>query len=125
MFKNVFLNKLILVSLTFVFVGFFGEVTRAEELSFFGGAVRANLTWMTPPLVSKVARLKIELFDDSKHIYDIDPSLISVGLFMAGMATDFQDVVALNDAHNMGFETLGLLRLAIESFCYLILRSLL
>lgn len=87
------------------FLGFFSSAysspAQSTVLNFFDGNVTAKVTWMSQPSTSKAAQLKIELSDSTNGPYDIDPSLLSVGLFMPempDMGVEEQNVVSLNDA---------------------------
>jgi hypothetical protein len=71
-------------------------------LKYFGGAITAQLTWLLEPTtVKNEARLRIDLIDSHNKPHDIDPTLISAGLFMPSMpdmGVTEQDVVATVDA---------------------------
>lgn len=78
-----------------------GSTWPTSVLNFFDGAITAKTTWLSQPSTSKNASLKVELFDSSNHPYDIDPSLVSVGLFMPAMpdmGVEQQNIVSMNDA---------------------------
>lgn len=71
------------------------------QLSFFGGALVAKMTWLTPPSSTKTTQLKIEVLDAQKQPLDLDPSLVGVGLFMdemPEMGVEQQNVVSMSDA---------------------------
>lgn len=73
----------------------------ATVLNFFDGKIIAKVSWMSQPTTAKVTQLKVELLDSANHPYDIDSSLVSVGLFMPAMpdmGVEEQNVVFLNDA---------------------------
>ncbi len=94
--------------LTLALISFFGLIQgtaysaqTTQVIPFFGGKVVASVSWMSQPSTSKATQLKVELTDSVGHPYDIDPSLVSVGLFMPempDMGVEEQNVVSLNDA---------------------------
>lgn len=72
-----------------------------EKLRFFGGEILAKLTWIAQPSSTRVASLKIEIQDSHQQAYDVDPTVVGLGLFMdemPEMGVEQQNVVAMSDA---------------------------
>jgi hypothetical protein len=91
-----------LFSMAVLVASFNSSIALADNLSFFGGSLKAKTTWVTvPSSVKSKAELKIELFDSQDKRFDLDPSLIAYEIFMPampGMGFDQQNVVNMNDA---------------------------
>lgn len=76
-------------------------VQPSTVLKYFDGTITAKVVWISTPSTSKTSQLKIELLDVTNQAYDVDPSLVSVGLFMPempDMEIELQNVVSMSDA---------------------------
>lgn len=97
-------KSLSVFTLLFISISAFAIQTPTQpttSMSFFDGTITAKLTWLSLPSTVKPTQLKIELINASNEVYDVDPSLISVGLFMPAMpdmGIEQQNVFSMSDA---------------------------